>query len=196
MTNELPKLLRRSSARAALDEFIVYECTNPATDCEHQYLATNADQSILMSFGESLLGFDFELPPDTQRWLTQDYSATAEQLTLQLGTLRELIHRTYDSGALFGFVKYHEDMSIHTFELSLHDQETADCGPEYVIQGEGQYRRWFRQPDVLMEVTVSERALLDVACPAFSLIGSRFHHLLNTPPTPRYREPASAGASP
>lgn len=196
MTNELPKLLRRSSASAALDEFIVYQCTNPGTDCEHQYLATNGDQSLLLSFGEYLLGFDFELPADTKRWLDEDYAATDKKFTLQLDHLRDAIQRTYDGGAIFGFVKYHEDMALHGFELSLQDQETADCGPEYVIKGAGDYQRWFRQSDLYTAVTLAERELLDLCCPAFLTLGKRFRTLLSAPPTPRYRETAALEASP
>ena len=188
MTNELPQLLRTSPASAAIDEFVVYECSNPATDCEHPYLATNSDRSMLMSFGEHLLGFDFELPADSERWLNQDYAATKQHFTLQLGTLRDLIHRTFAGGAIFGFVKFHEDLTLETFELSLREQETADCGPEYVIKGLGNYQRWFRQPDVHTAVALNERALLDVCCPAFAVLGDRLRHLLSAPPTPRYRE--------
>ena len=196
MTNELPPPRPSSPPLAHPDTFLVYRWVNPATTCEHPYLATNAERSFLLSLGEHGLEFDLEFPDEAERWLREDYTPTAERFTLNLTAVRDLVEQTFVGGAVFGFVSFDDQLAIRRIELSLQEQKTADAGPEYVIDELGRYQRWYRSPDLYTPVTEAERALLDVCVATFGARADNFRHLVTALPTPRYQQTTLPGASP
>jgi len=189
MTYEPPKL-RLISADAKPDEFTVYHWTNPKVEYEYSYLAVNPDRSALLSLGQLRVSFDFDIPKDAERWLTDDYAPTGERFRIDMTSVHNLIKQVFRGGAMFGFVKFTEELTIRGLDLSLWEQEYCDDGPEYLIRAPGVYERWYRKYDQYESLTPGERAMLEGCCAIFAPLASSSAHLLKAPTTPRYQTKA------
>ena len=193
MTHDPRQLASPPSPPFQPEEFIVFHWMNPATHCEFAYLATNAERSVLFSFGEHSLCVDFKLPDDTECWLTDDYAPTGERITVNIEAVRYLLDQTFTGGAVCSFVKFGEDLAIQLIDLSLVLQKTAEGGPEYVISGLGDYKRWYREPNRYRAVSMAERAMLDVCCATFATLANEHRHLITAPETPKFRGTKESG---
>ena len=191
MTTDPPTPLRLVRSSAPPDEFAVYHWTNPKVTYEYSYLATNADRSVLLSLGENSLSFDFEIPPDAERWLTKDYAPTGEHFHLDMTAVHNLIKKAFPGGALFGFVQFAENLTIRGMDLSIYEQQFCDDGPEYLIHAPGHYERWYRKYDRYESLSPAERAMLEGCCAIFAPLAGSSAHLLKAPTTPKYQPKAS-----
>ncbi len=175
--------------RASVLELRVHRWVNPETDCEYPFLAAPDDRSVLISLGNHSLCCDFELLPETERWLSQDFQPTGEHLSIDLSSVRYLLDHTFPGGVQFGLVKFDPELAIVELQLSPCRQDAVTPGPEYVVHELGKYERWYREADRHTAVTMTERAMLDVCCSTFEAFASDARHLLTEPPPPRFRRP-------
>lgn len=190
MTHEQPTLHHLSAASSSPDEFVVYHWTNPKVTYEYSYLATNADRSVLLSLGQNNLSFDFELPPETERWLTQDYAPNGERFHLDMTAVSSLIKRAHPGGAIFGFAHFAKDLTLYGIEMSIQEPVIAQWGPEYVILSPGNYKRWYRSEKLYVPLSPEEHAMIDGCCAIFRPLAESCGHLLRSPTTPKYQPKA------
>lgn len=68
MSNDHPSLPQPYRVSTRPNEFFVYRCSNPATECEYEYLAINYERSIFLSLGAHSVCFDFDITEEVERW--------------------------------------------------------------------------------------------------------------------------------
>lgn len=192
MTNEPPAAHHLFPASASPDKFTVYHWTNPEVTYEFSYIATNADRSVLLSLGENTLSFDFELPRETEQWLTKDYAPNGEYIHLDMKTVSNLIKSAHPGGAIFGFAHFAEDLTIYGIEMSIQEPVIAQCGPEYLVFDPGVYRRFYREESLYVPLSPEEQTMMDGCCAIFAPLASSCAHMLRAPTTPKYQSKAGA----
>lgn len=163
----------------------IYRVLNPATDCEYPFLAAPLDRSMLLSLGDHGLLFEFTLPPETERWLAEDFIPIGETVALDLTSLRYVLDRTFRGGVEFGIMHFDDAMRPISVELSLCVRDLDDEGPEFQVHCFGEYERILRDSDKRRMVTLAERAALDVCCATFAPLAAAMPHRLAAP-QPRY----------
>lgn len=163
----------------------IYRLRYPGSDCEYPFLAAPRDRSVLLSLGDHGLCFEFALPPETERWLSEDFTPTGEIVPLDLLSLRYVLDRTYSGGIDFGILHFDDGLRLLNIELSPCARDMVDEGPEYQVRAFGDYERVLRDSEQRRSVTLAERAVLDVCCATFAPLTASMPHLLATPP-PRY----------
>jgi len=90
-------------------------------------------------------------------------------------------------GALFGSLRFDDQLRPMHLALALTAQQEADQGAEYSLPAPGVYLRYYREPDRLLPVTDAERAMLDGCVATFSELAAQYGELLRQPLPPRYR---------
>ncbi|MFO0572818.1 MAG: hypothetical protein U1A78_02370 [Polyangia bacterium] len=178
---------------------------NPATDCEYPFLAAPLDRSMLLSLGDHGLLFEFALPPETERWLAEDFipilEGSGDTVALDLTSLRYVLDRTFRGGVEFGIMHFDDAMRPISVELSPCVRDLDDEGPEFQVHCFGEYERILRdadRPDIGRRegdrrrmVTLAERAALDICCATFAPLAAAMPHRLAAPP-PRYWQLAAS----
>lgn len=101
--------------------------------------------------------------------------------------VRHLIDSLYVGGAEFGMVDFTPQLKPCRFQFSLSAQTYVDDGPKYLVHGLGNYGRLYRDAEDVADVTLAERALLDVCVAAFEELAAQDPERLREPPPPRYR---------
>jgi hypothetical protein len=167
--------------------FDVYRWTNPETTSDYPFLAVAKDRSALLSIGNYGISFDWGVPEEAREWLAADFAPTGEHLVVDCATMKYLLDATFVGGAEFAVVSFDNDLSLKGLQLALAAQEEADQGPEYSISGQGNYHRYYREPEKLGPVAPSEHAMLDVCVGVFSELAAQCPQKISEPPPPRYR---------
>ena len=175
--------------------FLLYHWKNPETTCDYPFLAVSEDRSALLAFGNRGLSFEWDLPDEAADWLAQDFECTGESLHCELSTLRYLFDQVFAGGIAFGLMAFDAELAPSWLGLSLTLQKEADEGPEYLIEGLGQYRRVHRAAGRLGPVTLPERAVLDVCVASFGELASVHREKFSELPPPRYRLATEDGVS-
>jgi hypothetical protein len=125
----------------------LYRVLNPGTDCEYPFLAAPTDRSVLLSLGDHGLLFEFVLPPETERWLGEDFIPIGDTVALDLTSLRYVLDRTFRGGVEFGIMHFDDRMRPISVELSLCGRDLDDEGPEFQVHCFGEYERIIRDGD-------------------------------------------------
>lgn len=192
MSNEHLRPFQAYRVSLQPNEFFVYRCSNPATECEYAYLAINYERSIVLSLGAHSVCFDFDVTAEFERWLSHDYSPTGERINLDITGVQGLIVQAFPGGADFGIVRFADELAISRVEMSLWAQKMAEDGPEYIVRAPGSYERWYREYDITAALTPEERAMITGICATFEPLTSTVAHLLTAPVTPRFQRAAAA----
>jgi hypothetical protein len=177
------------NANASMTSFAVYRWSNPETTSDYPFLAVAEDKSALLSIGNYGISFDWGIPDEAVQWLEADFSPTGESLVVDCLTMKYVLDATFMGGAEFALVSFDAELAPKTLQLALAAQEEADQGPEYAIEGIGNYHRFYREEETLGPVAPSERSMLDVCMSVFCVLAAQCPQLVMEPPPPRYREP-------
>jgi hypothetical protein len=167
--------------------FDVHRWVIPATTCDYPVLAVARDGSALLSLGGHSLSFDWGIPEEAQPWLAKEFAPCGQTLRCDLSRVRELLAATFPGGALFGSLRFDDELRPTHLALALTAQQFADQGAEYWLPDPGSYLRYYREPDRLLPVTASERAMLEVCVATFAELAAQYGELLRQPLPPRYR---------
>ncbi len=187
MTHDQSTPLEPPRTSASSEEFAVYRWSDPKTEFEYSYIATNADRTFLLALGNYTLGFDFEMLEDVEHLITKEYAPTGEFLHLNMTGAHELIKKAFPDGAVFGYVHFDCDLRIKGMELSVCEQKLAGEEPEYLIFAPNDYVRWYRELDLRTPLTPAEREMVEGFLLIVGPVAKDFPHLLTAPPTPIYQ---------
>lgn len=172
--------------------FPLYRCINPATGCESSFIAVAEDGSAFLELGNSSLCFDWLVSEEQTAWLAEDFVPTGQVMHYDFALLNNVVAAAFGDRADFLAMRFGSRLRPRSVELSLMAQKAAEDGPEYRIDGVGRYQRIYRIPRRKNEVTLPERAVLDVCVDLAKEIASRYGAELREPPPLRWRSASVA----
>lgn len=174
MTHDQSTPLEPPRPSASSEEFAVYRWSDPKTEFEYSYIATNADRTFLLALGNYTLGFDFEMLEDVEHLVSKEYAPTGESLHLNMTGAHDLIKKAFPDGAVFGYIHFDCDLRIKGMELSVCEQKLAGEEPEYLIYAPNDYVRWYRELDLRTPLTPAEHAMVEGFLSIFGPVARNF----------------------
>lgn len=174
------------SQSQAPTSFTLYRFTNPDTSCDFPFLAVNADRSMLLAVGDYRLSFEWDIGEEALEWLENDFVKTGEALSADFLLLRRVFDAGFARGVDFGLVTFDAALRPIRLGLSLASQASAEDSPEYRIEELGNYERSYQGEPTAREVTLAERAMLNVCVSAFTELATQCGTKLMEP-SPRSR---------
>lgn len=168
----------------------LYRLTNPETTCDFPFLAVDEERSVLLSVGDYRLSIERSIGEEALGWLDNDFKMTGEVFVADFSMLWHVFAAVFASGVNFGLVAFDAELRPIHLGLSLAAQSSAEDSPEYLIEGRGNYQRSYQSDPARREVTVAERAMLDVCISTFQELAAHCGVKLREPP-PRYHSSSS-----
>lgn len=180
------------TANEQMSLFPLHRCINPATTCESPFIAVAGDGSAFLELGNNSLCIDWLVSEQQTTWLVEDFVPTGQVMHCDLALLHHVVAAAFGDRADFLAMRFGPRLRPKSIELSLTEQTTAEAGPEYRIGGVGRYQRIYRIPRRKNEVTLPERAVLDVCVDLANDIASQYGAQLREPPPLRWRSSSVA----
>lgn len=172
--------------------FPLYRCINPATTCESPFIAVAGDGSAFLELGNNSLCIDWLVSDEKTTWLAEDFVPMGQVIHFDLALLHNVVSAAFGDRADFLAMRFGPKLRPRSIELSLVAQKAAEDGPEYRIDAAGRYQRVYRIPRRKNEVTLPERAVLEVCVEFANDIASRYSAELREPPPLRWRSASVA----